>query len=176
MSDRLSKTMAYALRHHPEKFGLTLDEQGWVHLTDFAGALSSQGGKTISEADVLEVVASDSKGRYVISGKLIRAAQGHSLKVDLGYAQAVPPEFLFHGTVEKFLPSISKTGLVKGGRHAVHLSASKETAEAVGRRRGEAVILTISAEAMSASGYVFTVSQNKVWLVDFVPMEYITFP
>lgn len=170
MSALLSKTMAYALRHHPEEFGLTLDSQGWVGLTDLAKGLSS------FESEILEVVAADEKRRYTVLGKQIRAAQGHSVKVDLGYTQAIPPEFLFHGTVEKFLPSILKSGLVKGRRHAVHLSASTETAAVVGQRRGEPVILSISTAAMAASGYVFTLSENQVWLVDFVPVEYIIFP
>lgn len=27
---RISKVMSYALRHHPEKFGLILDKYGWA--------------------------------------------------------------------------------------------------------------------------------------------------
>ena len=46
-----------------------------------------------------------------------------------------PPDELFHGTVERFLPSILSEGLNKGRRHHVHLSKDVETARRVGARR-----------------------------------------
>jgi len=38
----LSKTMAYALRHDPDAYGLILDESGWVPIDELLQALSSQ--------------------------------------------------------------------------------------------------------------------------------------
>ena len=58
-------------------------------------------------------------------------------------------------------------------RQYVHLSQSEETALTVGRRHGEPVVLYIMAKTMYEEGYKFYLSENKVWLVDNVPIKYI---
>ena len=62
---------------------------------------------------------------------MTRANQGHSVEVDLQLEAREPPESLYHGTVERFLPSIWEEGLVRGERHHVHLSKDTETARIV---------------------------------------------
>ena len=104
---------------------------------------------------------------------LIRASQGHSRPVDLGYDAQEPPAELFHGTVERFLPAILAEGLRPGRRHAVHLSSDVPTARTVGGRRGRPVVLRVDAAAMSAAGHVFTRSANGVWLVDAVAPAFL---
>jgi putative RNA 2'-phosphotransferase len=80
---------------------------------------------------------------------------------------------LYHGTVERFLPSIRAKGLLKGQRHHVHLSPDRATAAKVGSRRGEPVILTVSSDQMYRDGYAFYQSANDVWLTDHVPLQYL---
>jgi putative RNA 2'-phosphotransferase len=58
-------------------------------------------------------------------------------------------------------------------RHHVHLSPNRETATAVGARRGVPVVLRVDAEAMAAAGHVFRRSENGVWLVDGVPPKFL---
>ena len=115
-------------------------------------------------------MATNEKRRFAFdaSGTRIRASQGHSVPVALGYRPATPPDELFHGTVERFLPAIRTEGLRPGNRHAVHLSPDVATARTVGRRRGRPVILRVDAAAMVADGVPFTRSANGVWLADAV--------
>jgi putative RNA 2'-phosphotransferase len=63
----------------------------------------------IDRPELDAVVAGNDKQRFTYdgSGTRIRASQGHSVAVDLGYAPATPPEELFHGTVDRFLPRSS---------------------------------------------------------------------
>jgi len=61
-------------------------------------------------------------------------------------------------------------------RHAVHLSAERETATRVGARRGRPVVLSVDAGAMHKDGQVFRVSENGVWLTEAVPVRYLRFP
>lgn len=103
----------------------------------------------------------------------IRASQGHSGDVELGYTEQQPPEILYHGTVEKFLNAIMKEGLQKMERHHVHLSADKATATKVAERRGKPIILEIKAAEMFAADYTFYHSDNGVWLTDYVPVGFI---
>ncbi|WP_090095662.1 RNA 2'-phosphotransferase [Lentzea jiangxiensis] len=167
---RLSKRMSKALRHQPERVGLTLDPAGWVPVTDLLTALG------ISEADMLEVVARNDKNRFTIVGDRIRANQGHSVEVDLGLPTATPPDQLFHGTVAQHLDDIMRDGLRPMSRHDVHLSPDRETARRVGARRGRPLVLTVDARAMHENGHEFRLSANGVWLTQHVPASYLATP
>ena len=96
------------------------------------------------------------------------------LSIDL--EQKTPPETLYHATVAVFLDGIRATGLQKRSRHHVHLSPDEETATKVGSRRGKPIILRVAAETMHRDGHQFYLSANGVWLVDAVPVSYLTFP
>lgn len=174
MSDfvKTSKFIALVLRHKPEAIGLTLDGEGWADISSLLSGLAAH-GHPLTRHQLQQLVAGDNKGRYMIDGTRIRAAQGHSLKVDAGLKPATPPELLYHGTVGKFLDSIRATGLDKRQRHHVHLSLDVETATTVAKRRGAPVILTIRAGDMSRAGYPFFISENGVWLTDAVPVSFI---
>lgn len=174
---RLSKFLSLILRHQPGKVGIALDQAGWVDVEELLGAMGRHGRK-VSREQLLHVVETSDKKRFALSddGKRIRASQGHSVEVELGYAPATPPDVLFHGTVERFLESIREKGLVKGKRHHVHLSVDEATAQKVGERRGEAVILGVNAAVMVRAGYLFYVSANGVWLTESVPVGFIEFP
>lgn len=123
-------------------------------------------------------MATNEKKRFAFSddGTRIRASQGHSVEVSLGYAPQSPPARLYHGTATRFVESIRQEGLLKQERHHVHLSADVDTATKVGQRHGKPAILIVNAEAMSAQGHQFFLSENGVWLTDHVPVEFIEFP
>ena len=89
--------------------------------------------------------------------------------MDLQLEQAVPPELFYHGSVERFLPSIWLVVLIRDNRHHVHLSKDVKTARKVGTRRGRNVILKVDAGKMDQDGHMFFVSANGVWLTDAVP-------
>jgi putative RNA 2'-phosphotransferase len=171
---RVSKRLSYVLRHRPDSVGLALDEAGWADVDVLLAALAAH-GLPLSRAELEHVVATNDKRRFAFdgAGARIRASQGHSVPVALGYAAEPPPAVLFHGTVERHLPAIRAEGLRPGGRHAVHLSPDADTARRVGARRGRPVVLRVDAAAMAADGVAFTRSSNGVWLVDAVPPRYI---
>ena len=112
-------------------------------------------------------------GPKLIPSHASEANQGHSVKVDLQLEEREPPETLYHGTVEWFMASILKDGLIRGKRHHVHLSKDVETATKVGARRGKPVILIIDAGRMHRDGHKFYLSANGVWLTDAVPPIYL---
>jgi putative RNA 2'-phosphotransferase len=172
---RLSKRLSFVLRHRPDSIGLTLDEAGWVDVDRLLAALAAH-GLPLSRDDLDAVVARNDKQRFAFdgSGTRIRASQGHSVAVDLGYPAADPPAELFHGTVDRFLPAILAEGLRPGRRHAVHLSPDVATARTVGGRRGRPVVLRVDAARLAADGARFARSANGVWLVDAVPPDYLT--
>jgi putative RNA 2'-phosphotransferase len=169
MSDevtRASKFMAYVLRHDPGSIGLTLGDGGWVRVDELVAAAARHGRR----------LAAPGKKRYETRDDLIRAAQGHSVAVDLGLEPRQPPPVLYHGTVARFLDSIFADGLRPGSRTHVHLSADQETATAVGARRGRPVVLVVDSAAMSAGGHEFFQAANGVWLTLHVPPAFLGFP
>lgn len=171
---RLSRLLSYILRHHPEHIGIQLDENGWAETSLLIKNLQEK-EPAFSLEILRHIVDSNSKKRFAFNedGAKIRASQGHSVNIELGYTEQQPPEFLFHGTAEKNLPAIFENGLHKMERHHVHLSAGKETARSVGARHGKPVVLTIRSATMYGQGYKFYVSDNGVWLTENVPAEYI---
>src|SRR5262249_59879395 len=125
----IRKFLAKHLRHAPDALGLTLQPGGWVSVDDLLAA-SERAGFTITYDELIECVETNDKQRFAFddTGDLIRANQGHSVAVDLRLEEQEPPDFLFHGTVERFLAAIMAEGLQKGKRHHVHLSKDMETA------------------------------------------------
>lgn len=174
---RASKFLSLVLRHEPGKIGIELDPAGWVDVGHLLQALAKH-GSPLTREELQTIVDTSDKKRFAFSddGERIRASQGHSVEVELGYQPSVPPPVLYHGTVDRFLPSIRKIGLIKGQRHHVHLSPDTETAGKVGARRGRPVILKINAASMANEGILFYFSANGVWLTDAVPPRFIEFP
>lgn len=174
---RISKFMSYVLRHHPDKIGIELDEGGWIDVDQLLEAFANH-GRAITRETLDFVVRTNTKKRFVYSddGSRIRATQGHSIDVSLGYEPAEPPEFLYHGTFSAAIDSIRQTGLKRQQRHHVHMHLDIATAIDVGQRRGQPVLLTIRAKEMHDAGYVFYVTPNDVWLTDCVPPDFIEFP
>jgi putative RNA 2'-phosphotransferase len=169
---KLSRTLSYWLRHAPEAGGLALDASGWATTDAIRAALTREG---LDPALLERTVAESDKQRFELSADFsrIRARQGHSVEVDLDWPEAAPPDFLYHGTVERFLPAILAEGLKPMARHHVHLSPDIETASRVGARRGAPVILRVAAGDMARGGAVFRLSSNGVWLVDGVPPAFL---
>lgn len=170
----ISKLLSFILRHSPDTIQLTLDAHGWANVSTLLQQCKAHGHHfTMQELE--KTVAENDKQRFSFNEDktMIRANQGHSLDISLDLPPATPPEFLYHGTVAKFMDNIRKTGLQKMNRQHVHLTDNRATAEKVGSRRGVPHILTIRSGDMHRDGIVFYLSDNGVWLTDEVPVKYI---
>ena len=179
---RFSKFLSLVLRHKPEEVGLELMENGWVDLEKLINAINSHAKSefTVDRQLIEEVVAEDEKQRYSISedGKLIRANQGHSIKnLIMNYKEVNIedlPNTLYHGTSVDNYNKIIESGAIKPmSRQLVHLSKDIETASKVGKRHGKLVVIEINAERLVNDGHKIFISENGVYLVDEVPVEFI---
>ncbi len=171
---KTSKFLSYVLRHQPELIDLNLDENGWANVEELiTKSKNDSQGFTFEELD--EIVQTNSKKRFAFNEDKtkIRASQGHSIDINLALIGQQPPEFLYHGTSQNNVGSILEKGIEKRSRQHVHLSIDKETATSVGMRHGKPIILTISTGKMFKDGIDFYLSENEVWLTDFVHPEYI---
>lgn len=170
-----SKFISLVLRHQPEEIDLHLDENGWANVSELLEKMNKKGIQ-IDFGTLNTIVETNDKKRFAFNDDKtkIRASQGHSIDVNLELQPIAPPPVLYHGTTGKYLDSIFKTGLQKQSRQHVHLSATIETAKAVGGRHGKPVILTVDAKAMQDEGFLFYLSANNVWLADEVPAQFIS--
>ena len=176
MSKEISKFLSYVLRHAPDSIGLSLDANGWAEVDDLL-AKANAAGRRIDLAMLQAVVAENDKRRFTLSedGRRIRAAQGHSIAVDLDLEPIEPPPRLYHGTATRNLDAILAEGLKPGRRQQVHLSLDPETARKVGERHGKPAVLSVDAAAMHQDGHRFFRADNGVWLTDSVPARYLSF-
>lgn len=168
---QIGKKITYLLRHNPED--LVIDKNGYVSVS----SLLNKVGITQEELD--HIVDTNDKKRlaYNADKTMIRASQGHSIKVDVELKVSRPPRILYHGTSEESYNKIIKSGgLSKMNRLHVHLTDNEKIAHSVGKRYSkykEPIILEIDSAAMYTDGFIFYKSENDVWLTDNVPLKYI---
>lgn len=172
---KTSKFLSYVLRHHPELIGLNLDENGWANVEELITKSKRDSYQGLTVEELSEIVETNDKKRFIFNEDKtrIRANQGHSIDIDLALKPQQPPEFLYHGTAKSNIDSILEKGIEKRNRQHVHLSQDKETATKVGMRHGKPIILMIKTKEMSEDGIEFYLSDNNVWLTDFVDAKYI---
>jgi 2'-phosphotransferase len=126
---RLSRTMAFLLRHGAVKCGVPIQSDGFMRVEDL---LRYRGLRDYgySPADVRFGVANDAKRRFRLAfddrGMKVRANQGHSMTVgELALTEILADSDIrtaIHGTYYTHLASILKTGLNCMGRRHIHLA------------------------------------------------------
>ena len=60
---KLGKEISYALRHHPEKYHLDMDDEGWVVVNQLLDALKDKYG-ILDEEDIIDLMNHSDKQRY----------------------------------------------------------------------------------------------------------------
>lgn len=169
----ISRYISLILRHKPETIHITLDEHGWADVKQLIEGINQTYPFNMELLE--EIVKTDQKQRYSFNKDKtkIRANQGHSVSVDVELEKVIPPDYLWHGTGQKYVSSIEKQGLLPKSRLYVHLSGDKQTALTVGKRHGKPVIYQIDSKKMAEDGYIFYRSVNGVWLTKQVPARYL---
>lgn len=166
----VGRSLSKLLRHDPD--GLFMDDQGYVSVSDLLVK------KDIDKEDLDWIISNNNKKRFSYNDDetLIRANQGHNknLKVDIRMEESGRVDVLYHGTSNDFVESIMKNGIISQNRHHVHLSGDKDTATMVGLRKSKKItILEIDSAKMRADGIKIWVSENGVYLTDYVDPKYI---
>lgn len=174
--NNLGRLMAGVLRHFPERFGLTMNEQGWVDMREFIQAvhLRRRDFHWLRSHHLHAVIETDPKGRYQFKNGSIRATYGHSFDVDLELPSDNIPETLFYPTTEEEVDILLETGIRPSDRKKVHLSKTFEDAEVAGKHRVETpIILTVDAKKAINDGIVIQRAGKTVYVTDLVPPDFI---
>lgn len=172
----LSRAVSHALRHEPWLYELELDNAGWASADTLLTVLRAiePAWSSLTQGDLAQMIAQSDKKRHELHDGQIRAFYGHSTSHKLMREPAEPPARLYHGTSPEAALQIRRDGLKPMERQYAHLSIDMDTAEQVGRRKAkEPVVLVVKAEAAHASGVTFYHGNDRVWLADFVPPDFI---
>jgi putative RNA 2'-phosphotransferase len=180
MDDRelnaLSRIMAGALRHFPDKLGLIMDGRGWVDIASFVDALSTSrsGFDWLRVHHIEALIATDSRGRYQIDGGMIRATYGHTIDVNLNDLPLADIDEFFYPVTEEEADMIIEGGLHPTDRRKVHLSGSLEKALEAGKvRTEEPLILRIDGKKTKKDGIKIYRASNDVYVTDEIDAKYI---
>lgn len=172
--DSLGRTMAGVLRHFPERYGLDMDDHGFVDLRDFITAVQIRNKKFrfMKPHHILGVIETDPKGRYEFRDGKIRATYAHSFEVDLDLPQDNIPDILYYPTTEEESPILMEIGLKPSDRKMVHLSHSYEDAMEAGRvRSDDPIILEVDAEKARNKGIVIMKAGKTVYVTKETPPD-----
>lgn len=149
----VGRVLAGILRHSPERYGLKLDEHGWIRVDDVVRAIQHRRRyHWLRPYHIEAMVATDDKGRYQINSGMIRATYGHTIDVDLSDLPDVDVEYLYYPASEEEVAVILENGIKPVDRKYVHLSASPEKAEEAGKvKMQNPIILKIDVKATKES-------------------------
>lgn len=175
-TNALSRIVSHALRHEPSAYGIVLDPDGWTDIDRLVEGIRRECPemRSIDKSDVLQAVYASEKRRHEVIGNRIRAIYGHSVPISVDKCQGTPPEILFHGTTFANLSKIMTDGLSPMARQYVHLTEDEQTAQFVGRRKGEDVIsIAVAAKIAQDDGITFYFVGNGVWLAKSIPPQYL---
>jgi putative RNA 2'-phosphotransferase len=173
----LSRIIAGALRHFPDKLGLMMDGRGWVDISSLIEAIGSgrSGFNWLRVHHIEALVATDPRGRYQIDGGMVRATYGHTIEVspdDLPHADL--DEFYYPLTEEE-ADMILEGGLHPTDRKKVHLSGSIEKAIEAGKVRTEdPLILKIDGKKAKKDGLKIYHAGTDVFITDGIDAKYIS--
>lgn len=175
--DRVGRILAGALRHFPEKFGVTMDAEGWVRIEEFCNELRDQKDELhwVKPYHIVALGVTDPKGRYQIEGEQIRATYAHSIDVDLSsLPEDDVPRALYYPVSEEELDVVLDRGLTPADRKMVHLSGTYESAVTAGEHRvDEPIILEIDAAKAQETGITIRKAGTTVYVTDEVPPRFV---
>jgi len=173
----LSRIMAGALRHFPEKLGLMMDGKGWVDISSLIDAIGSgrSGFNWLRIHHIEALVYTDPRERYQIDGGMIRATYGHTIDVNLDDLPSAEIDTFYYPVTEEEVDMIIEGGLHPIDRKKVHLSGSMEKAVEAGKiRTDKPMILKIDGKKTKKDGIKIYHAGKDVYITDNVDAKYIS--
>ena len=181
MNDRelsaLSRIIAGALRHFPEKLGLMMDGKGWVDVSSLIDAIGTgrSGFNWLRAHHIEALAATDPRRRYQIDGGMIRATYGHTIDVNLKDLPIAEIDEFFYPVTEEEADIIIEGGLYPTDRRKVHLSGSIEKAIEAGKvRTDNPLILKIDGIKAKKDDIKIYHAGKDVYIADEIDAKYIS--
>ena len=121
MSHQVEKTITWLLRHGAIEEKVPINEEGFININNLINWLKKK-NISLQLEDINKIVAADKKSRYLVKDNMIRANQGHSMKLKIQMDKFEQKNSqLVHATYYNNMESIEKSGLKSMSRNDVHL-------------------------------------------------------
>lgn len=170
-AERFSRWMAYVLRHNPTRYGLQPDRHGYIDLEEFLAIARRRYPRATPER--LRELITGGSGRFEVSGNRLRARYGHSIPVQPTGAPVVPPAFLYYGIEAARRPEALAQGLKPLDRQWLHLSRTREEAQAIiSKKAQQPAVLRIDAAGAHAAGVPFY-EEGSLYLAPYLPAAFL---
>ena len=173
----LSRIIAGALRHFPDKLGLLMDGHGYVDINSLIDSIgtSRSGFNWLKPHHIRALVETDPRGRYQIDGGMIRAKYGHSINVDLTDLPLAKADEFFYPVTEEESDIVIESGIRPIDRKKVHLSISIKKALEAGRARSDnTLVLRIDGLKAREDGVEIYQASDDVCVTDWIDPKYIS--
>ncbi len=172
----LAKTLDYIARRSPGEYGLFWDRGGVMPWKEFYWVLQEDPSlRFVRESTIRELILLGIDLPFMLDGNLLRLLPSVSLPEYPPSAH--PPERLFYGVRPKMLVNVQNIGLRGSSRPFLPLSADRDLAIRMAKRREqEPIIVEILAKEATAGGVSFLVGGSSLFLAESVPVQFILFP
>ncbi|KAJ7623757.1 KptA family-domain-containing protein [Roridomyces roridus] len=171
---RISRELAYLLRHGAQKEGLPMRGDGYVSVDALLRHKNLHG---VDFPLIEKIVEQDKKGRYhlfyapspgTVDSWWIRANQGHSIQnIELDLKRIFSADEIpmaVHGTTKRAWESIARQGLSRMSRNHIHLAQGTSGDVISGMRTSSQVHIHVNVALALKSDIKFYVSSNGVVL------------
>ena len=173
----IGRMLAGILRHFPEKFGLSLDDHGWIKQGDIVLAIKEKTHRYhwLTTEHIKGIAETDEKGRYEIRSGKVRATYGHSREVDLDLQTTDIPHYLYYPVKKDQVEKAREEGISPFNKNKVHLSATpKDAFEAGSVHYKDPVILRVRAkESVDNDASTIQKAGKFIFTADFIPGEFV---
>ena len=83
MSNQVEKTITWLLRHGAVEEKVPINEEGFITIPNVINWLKNKKNINLQLEDINKIVDADKKSRYLLKDNMIRANQGHSIKIKI---------------------------------------------------------------------------------------------
>ncbi len=172
--DVLSKILAGMLRHFPDRYGIVLDEHGWVKISTIIPAIRIQTRhfRWLTPRHIEDLVLTDPKGRYQVNeSHEIRARYGHTIPVNLDDLPTddVPDKLYYQTTAEEY-DLIAENGILPSDKSWVHLSRTYRQAYVSGMYHvNDPFIVEVDVRKLNSEDIPVYMATSDIFLVSKVP-------
>ncbi len=168
--------MSYVLGYYPDEFGLVPDPDGFITYKELLKAVHEEPSwGYVRQSHFNEILMESDRSLFEWDDKRIRAKKTE-WKLDLENPLTSLPKILFIAVRKRAHPHIMEKGLMSTPGKYLTLSAEKEMAMRIGRRRDQnPVLLEVSALQAERGGIPFYVF-GRLYLAKEVPAVFLSGP
>ncbi len=176
--DSLGKVLAGMLRHFPERYGVRLDEHGWIGIQEIVNPIRIQRRhfEWLTPHHIEAMAKTDQKQRYQVNEhREIRARYGHTIPVNMDDLPTEGiPDKLYYQTTPEEKEFIMEAGISPSDKTWIHLSKTYRQAYISGLFHvDEPEVIEINVPALVESGMPVYMATDEIFLVSLVPEEFI---